>query len=140
VIAQRQTAVRADLSADVLAESDVDTHEICCCAPCAARASLVYGRLRLCLSEMAMEPERHLERKCRGFYPTTFALGIAFQQIQLFVAPDAAHAIAERLKEQAEDDDEGGPESPARHLDRQLRRIRKGERLEALTTLLPDRD
>jgi len=55
-------------------------------------------------------------------------------------APDAAHAIAERLKEQAEDDDEGGPESPARHLDRQLRRIRRGERLEALRTLLPDRD
>jgi hypothetical protein len=82
----------------------------------------------------------HLERKRRGFYPTTFALGIAFQQIQLFVAPDVAHAIAERLKEQAEDDDEGGTENPARHLDRQLRRLRRGERLETLTTLLPDRD
>jgi len=83
---------------------------------------------------------RHLKGKRRGFYPTTFALGIAFQQIQLFVAPDMAHAIAERLKEQAEDDNEGGPESAARHLDRQLRRIRRGERLETLTTLLPDRD
>jgi hypothetical protein len=83
---------------------------------------------------------RRVGEKRLGFYPTTFALGIAFQQIQLFVAPDAAHAIAERLKQQAEDDDEGGPESPARHLDRQLRRIRRGERLEALRTLLPDRD
>jgi hypothetical protein len=78
--------------------------------------------------------------KRRGFYPTAFALGIAFQQIQLFVAPDAKHTIQEMLKEEAEADDDGGPDDPARHLDRQLRRIRRGEQIETLTTLLPDRE
>ncbi|HZD51065.1 MAG TPA: hypothetical protein VE178_20160, partial [Silvibacterium sp.] len=78
--------------------------------------------------------------KRRGFYPTTFALGIAFQQIQLFVAPSMDHTIAEKLKEEAEEDDEGGPDNPARHLDRQLKRIRRGERIDTLTTLLPNRD
>jgi len=76
----------------------------------------------------------------RGFYPTTFALGIALQQIQLFVAPNTEYTIAEKLREEAEHDDDGGPDDPARHLDRQLRRIRRGERLDVLTTLLPNRD
>jgi hypothetical protein len=72
----------------------------------------------------------------RGFYPTTFALGIAFQQLQLFVAPNMEYTVAERLKEEAQEDDEGGPDNPRRHLEHQLRRIRRGEQLDRLTTLL----
>jgi hypothetical protein len=83
---------------------------------------------------------RRVGEKRLGFYPTTFALGIAFQQIQLFVAPNTEHTIVEKLKEEAEDDDEGGPDDPARHLERQLRRIRRGERIETLTTLLKNGD
>ena len=78
--------------------------------------------------------------KYRGFYPTTFALGIAFQQLQLFVAPNTEYTIAEQLKEEVERDVDGGPDDPTRHLDRQLRQIRRGERLDTLTTLLTDRD
>jgi len=83
---------------------------------------------------------RRLGKKRRGFYPSTYALGIAFQQIQLFVAPNAECPIAESLKEHAEEDDDEGAQNPARHLERQLRRIRRGERIERLTTLLPNRD
>lgn len=79
-------------------------------------------------------------KKRLGFYPTTFALGIAFQQIQLFVAPNTEHTIAEKLKEEAEEDDDAGPDTPTKHLDRQLRLIRRGERIETLTTLLPNGD
>jgi hypothetical protein len=79
-------------------------------------------------------------KRRRGFYPTTFALGIAFQQIQLFVAPSTEYTIAEKLREEAENDDDGGPDNSAKHLDRQLRRIRRGERIEVLTTMLPNRD
>ena len=79
-------------------------------------------------------------KKRRGFYPTTFALGIAFQQIQLFVAPNVEPTIAEKLKEEAEEDDEECPADPVRHLDRQLRRIRRGEQIDTLTTMLPNRD
>ena len=35
-------------------------------------------------------------------------------------------------REEAEDDDQGGPDSPKRHLHRQLRRIRNGEHLDHL--------
>jgi hypothetical protein len=87
-----------------------------------------------------LKRNKRSSKKRRGFYPTTFALGIAFQQIQLFVAPNTEHTIAEKLREQAEHDDDGGPDDPARHLDRQLRRIRRGERIDVLTTLLPNRD
>jgi len=83
---------------------------------------------------------RRLGKKRWGFYPSTYALGIAFQQIQLFVAPNAECPISEILKEQAEEDDDGGTQDPARHLERQLRRIRRGERIDTLTTLLPNRD
>jgi len=47
------------------------------------------------------------------------------------------YTIEEKLKEPAEDDGEGDPDDPARHLERQLRRIRKGERLDTLTTQMP---
>lgn len=83
---------------------------------------------------------KRLGKKRFGFYPTNFALGIAFQQIQLFVAPNTDYTIAEKLKEEAEENDEGGPDDPGRHLNRQLRRIRRGERIDTLTTLLPNRD
>ena len=83
---------------------------------------------------------RRAEKKRFGFYPTNYALGIALQQIQLFVAPSTEYTIEEKLKEKAEENDEGGPENPPRHLERQLRRIRRGERIGMLTTLLPNRD
>ena len=75
-----------------------------------------------------------------GFYPTTFALGVAFQQIQLFVAPNMEYTIAEQLKEEAQEDDHGGPDDPRTHLEHQLRQIRRGEPLDKLTTLLQKRD
>jgi hypothetical protein len=96
-----------------------------------AACAFVYQRYR-------WKRRRPTGKRRLGFCPTTFALGVAFQQIQLFVAPNAEHTIAEKLKEEAEEDDEGGPDDPARHLERQLRRIRRGERIETLTTLLPN--
>jgi hypothetical protein len=68
----------------------------------------------------------------RGFYPTVFSLGLAFQLIQLFAEPGQKHVIVERLKENASEDDEGGPESPTTYFDRQLRSIRRGEEVDVL--------
>jgi len=82
---------------------------------------------------------RNRGQKRRDFYPSTYALGIAFQQIQQFVAPNTEYTIAEKLKEVAEEDGEGDSDDPARCLERQLRRIRRGERLETLTTLMTHR-
>jgi hypothetical protein len=71
-------------------------------------------------------------KKRLGFYPTTFALGLAFQMVQIVYEHGPRHLIVEKLKEQAEEDDEGDPENPIKLLDKQLRRIRRGEEVDTL--------
>jgi hypothetical protein len=44
-----------------------------------------------------------------------------------------ANVISERLEEPSEDDGKDDPADPAIHLERQLRRIRRGEQIERLT-------
>jgi hypothetical protein len=83
---------------------------------------------------------QRLGKKRFGFYPSTYALGIALQLIQTFVAPNTENAIEEKLKEEAEEDDQGGSLDPAKHLERQLKRIRRGERIDQLTTILREHD
>jgi branched-subunit amino acid ABC-type transport system permease component len=79
-------------------------------------------------------------KKRLQFYPTTYAMGLALQQIQTFVAPNMEYTIEEKVKEGAEEDDEGDPDDPTRHLERQLKQIRRGERLDALTTFVHSTD
>jgi hypothetical protein len=93
-----------------------------------------------CIQRFRWKHNQRKGKKKFGFYPTTYALGNAFQQLQLFVKPDVENILAEKLKEDAEEDDEGGTDDPAKHLERQLKRIRRGERIDRLTTILPDGD
>ncbi len=70
-----------------------------------------------------------------GFYPSTVALGMAFQFMQVFTRPSVAYVLEEKQKEEAEEDDNGDPESPQARLrpfHRQLRRIRRGEPIDRL--------
>ena len=71
-----------------------------------------------------------------GFYPSNYALGLALRQIQTFVAPNMEATISDTLKEAAEAGDEGDPADPTIHLNRQLKRIRNGEQIDRLTTIL----
>ncbi len=72
-----------------------------------------------------------------GFYPTGASIGTALQALQAITQPRTQHVIEEMLEEPAEDDDEAGPKDPTAHLMRQARRIRRGEEVDRLTTLLP---
>jgi hypothetical protein len=72
-----------------------------------------------------------------GFYPTGASIGNALQVLQAITQPRTQHVIEEMLEEPAEDDDEAGPKDPTAHLMRQARRIRRGEEVDRLTTLLP---
>ena len=49
--------------------------------------------------------------------------------------PRLQYAIEARQLEQADEDDDGGPDSPGK-LDKQLKRIRKGEPVETLVLRL----
>ncbi|HVC45641.1 MAG TPA: hypothetical protein VND90_00205 [Terracidiphilus sp.] len=67
-----------------------------------------------------------------GSYPSTFALGMAFQLLQVYYRPAVSYEVQVRLVEKEEDDDEGDPESPIKHLHRQLKRIRRGQPVDNL--------
>jgi hypothetical protein len=71
--------------------------------------------------------------KRRLFRFTGVAVGNALQILHVYVDPRVRYVIAQRLEEQAEDDGEDDCADPGKHLERQLRRIRRGEQLDRLT-------
>jgi hypothetical protein len=71
--------------------------------------------------------------KRRRFRFTGVAVGNALQILHVYVDPRVRHVIVQRLDEQAEDDGEDDCPDPGKHVERQLRRIRRGEQIERLT-------
>jgi hypothetical protein len=63
-----------------------------------------------------------------------YALGAAFLCFSIFYRPrlELAATAQVQQQEQKDEDDHGDPESPLRHLLRQLRLIRRGERVDRL--------
>jgi hypothetical protein len=70
-----------------------------------------------------------------GFYPSSASLGNALQELSVMAQPQVEHVLEEKLSEDAEDDDEGGPEDPVAHLHRQAVKMRKGEKLDRFTAI-----
>ena len=95
-------------------------------------AILVHYYLRRAL----FRRNQRLGRKNRGFCPSSFALGTALQLLPMFYRPSMDFAIKARAVEVIEEDNEGDPEKPAKHLHRQLRRIRRGDPLDGLVVKL----
>jgi hypothetical protein len=54
------------------------------------------------------------------------------QNLQALTRPTVEYILEEKYDEDAEDDGDSGPEDPTDHLKRQLKRIRRGERLDVL--------
>jgi hypothetical protein len=71
----------------------------------------------------------------RGFYPSAAALGLALLSLQTMAQPDLHHSIEQRQTEAADEEENGDPDDPAAQLNRQLKRIRNGERADTLDTL-----
>jgi hypothetical protein len=72
------------------------------------------------------------------FLWSTAGLGTALLGLTLFYRPRIQFAVEaqHRQVEDADEDDNGDPDTPTRHLQLQLRRIRRGEALESLTVRL----
>src|ERR1035437_60484 len=68
----------------------------------------------------------------RGYCPSSRSLGSAFQLLQWFLGPSMACVLEAKQDEDADEDDQGDPDAPAKHLHRQLRRIRRGEQVDML--------
>jgi hypothetical protein len=75
---------------------------------------------------------RRAGRKNLGYYPSASSLGNTMQNLQVLTRPTVEYVLEEKYDEDAEDDGDGGPEDPTSHLKRQLKRIRRGERLDVL--------
>jgi len=76
------------------------------------------------------------KRTRRGFRPSTAMLGNALHQLQTIAQPQMQHVIEEKLDEDLEDEESGGPDDPVRHLHRQAAKIRRGEPVERITAYL----
>jgi hypothetical protein len=89
-----------------------------------------------CLRRAAWRRKKRLGKKNLGFCPSTSALGMAFLFLQAFSRPSLAHVIEAKRDEDADEDDAGEPETLAKQLRRQLRRIRRGEPVDRLVLRL----
>jgi hypothetical protein len=95
---------------------------VACCVAFCARRLLWKRRLRL-------------GKRNPGFFPTYTAAGNALQALQAIAQQRVEYVLEEKFDDEAEDEDEGEPHDPAKHLKRQLKRIRRGEPVERLTVL-----
>lgn len=71
-----------------------------------------------------------------GFCPSSAALGTIFLFAQVFTRPSIAHVIEARQVEDVDEDDDGDPDVPEKHLNRQLRKIRRGQPMDGLVLRL----
>lgn len=80
------------------------------------------------------------QRKRRfGLFLTGAALGNALLQLQVITQPHVKHVIVQMSDEDAADEESGDPDHPADpliHLHRQAARIRRGEQVEPITTIV----
>ena len=88
-----------------------------------------------CVRRFLWRRRKRQGKRNLGFFPTYTSAGNALQALQAIPEPRAEYVLAEKFDDEADDDDEGEPDSPERHLHRQLRRIRRGEKVERLTVL-----
>jgi hypothetical protein len=90
-----------------------------------------------CVRRFLWRRRKRLGKRNPGFFPTLTSAGNALQtlQVQIMAQPQAQYVLEEKQDDEAEDDDEGEPSDPEKHLHRQLRRIRRGEKIERLTAM-----
>ena len=80
------------------------------------------------------EKDPKLRRRGIRFSARNTAMGFAFLPLGILYRPSLVEVAKAQIRQQedADEDDNGDPDSPRKHLLRQLRRIRRGERVETL--------
>jgi len=88
------------------------------------------------LRRAAWKRKRLRGEKNLSFCPSSTALGAALLFLQIFARPSLQHVLEEKQEEDKDEDDEGDPESTEKNLNRQLKRIRRGEKFDDLVLRL----
>ncbi len=91
-------------------------------------ALLVYYLLK----RAAWKRARYRGKRRPGFCPSSAAFSVVFLFGVSFIRPSLAHVTEAIQYEESVEDDDGDPESPEKHLHRQLRKIRRGEAIDRL--------
>jgi len=98
----------------------------------AIAAILVHYLLR----RAAWKRGRRLRKRITGYCPSSFALGMALQFLQVFYRPSVDYVLQAKQEVDVEEDDEGEPETVQKQLNRQLKRIRRDEAVDRLVLRL----
>jgi hypothetical protein len=89
-----------------------------------------------CFTQVLLRRRRRAGRRRSRLSGYGVALGLAFMQlVRTFYQPDLGYLLEVKRDEDVDEDDSGDPETPEgrlRHFHRQLRRIRRGERVDRL--------
>lgn len=88
-----------------------------------------------CVRRFLWRRRKRQGRRNLGFCPTYTSAGNALHAIQAIAQPRVEYVLAEKFDDEADEDAEGEPNTPEKHIHRQLRRIRRGEKVERLTVL-----
>ncbi len=102
------------------------------CAPvlamCGIALLLAWSHLYQALFKNRPSPRRF------GIFVPSAALGFAFLTLPVIYRPSLALLVKAQIQQQedADQDDNGDPDIPVRHLRRQLRRIRRGQLVDRL--------
>jgi hypothetical protein len=76
--------------------------------------------------------KKHLRIKRPGFRPSYVALGNALQTLEVLTRPNVDYVLEQKYDEDTNEEDQGDPDDPAAQLNRQLKRIRRGEHVDRL--------
>jgi hypothetical protein len=90
------------------------------------------------LKMLVCKPKGSRRRSPFGLRAADATLGLSFLPFAAIYRPRMIEVAKAQIrqKEDADEDDNGDPDNPARHLMRQLRRIRRGEAVESLAVHL----
>ena len=84
--------------------------------------------------------EKDPQKRRRGlrFSARNVDMGFAFLPLGILYRPSLVEVVKAQIRQQedVEEDDNGDPDSPTKHLLRQLRRVRRGEKVDFLVLRL----
>jgi predicted PurR-regulated permease PerM len=95
---------------------------------------VVIGMICSRLKQLIRKPKASRKRRRFGISAVGAAMVLAFLPLASIYRPSLIEVTKAQIRQQenADEDDNGDPESSLKHLLRQLRRIRRGEKVETL--------
>jgi hypothetical protein len=86
------------------------------------------------LRQLTQNPKRSRRRRRFALAVGSVAMGLTFLPFAAIYRPSLNEVARAQIRQQedADEDDNGTPETPLKHLLKQLRRVRRGEKVETL--------